>query len=67
VLADSGIAILSEYAGQVLFVVEADTTDRATIDSALDLLPGDQEPQVVLNKNRGRGKVRAPYYKYAAT
>jgi receptor protein-tyrosine kinase len=67
VLADSGTAILSEYAGQVLFVVEADTTDRATIDSALDLLPGDQEPQVVLNKNRGRGKVRAPYYKYAAT
>ena len=67
VLAESGTAILSEYAGQLLFVVEADNTDRATIDAALDLLPGEQEPQVVLNKNRGRGKVRAPYYKYAAT
>ena len=67
VLGDAGTAILSEYAGQILFVVEADSTDRATIDGALDLLPQDQEPQIVLNKNRGRGKMRVPYYKYAAT
>lgn len=65
VLADSGTAILSEYVGQVLFVVEADRTERATIDDALDRLPADHEPQIVLNKNRGRGKVRIPYYKYA--
>lgn len=67
VLGDSGTAILSEYAGQLLFVVEADSTERTTIDTALDLLPSDQEPQVVLNKTRGRGKVRAPYYSYTAT
>ncbi|WP_051432361.1 AAA family ATPase [Rhodovibrio salinarum] len=66
VLADSGTAILSEYAGQVVFVVEADRTDRATIDDALEQMPADLEPQIVLNKNRGRGRVRTPYYKYAA-
>lgn len=66
VLADSGTAILSEYVGQVLFVVEADRTERAIIDDALDRLPADHEPQIVLNKNRGRGKVRVPYYKYAS-
>jgi receptor protein-tyrosine kinase len=64
-LGDSGAAILSEHVGQIVFVVESDNTDRDTIDAALEMIPAEQEPQIVLNKNRGRGQARTPYYKYA--
>jgi receptor protein-tyrosine kinase len=63
-LACAGSTELTRWAGQVLFVVEADRTERAAIDAALDLIPDDCQVQLVLNKNRARASMRAPYYGY---
>jgi len=61
-LAAAEPAVLSELVGQVVLVVEADTTDRLTLEQALDLLPENCEPALVLNKGKSRAGATQLYY-----
>ncbi len=61
-LAAAEPAVLSELVGQVMVVVEADKTDRSTLEQALDLLSEDCEPALVLNKGKSRAGASQLYY-----
>jgi receptor protein-tyrosine kinase len=68
VLMSSAPGVLALHMGQVLFVVEAEKTSQAAIESALTLLSGCDHISMLLNKTRGRGRStkfggRYGYYK----
>jgi len=64
-LSSSDPAVLAEYMGQVLFVIEADATPRDMIQSALERLPARCAVGMVLNKGRSwRSGDQYPYYGY---
>lgn len=64
-LSSSDPAVLAEHVGQVLFIVEADTTPKEMIESALERLPANCSVGLVLNKGRSwRGSGQYPYYGY---
>ncbi len=52
VLATADASALAQHMGQIMFVVEAHKTDRATIQEALDLIGHSQNIAFVLNKTR---------------
>lgn len=53
-LGASEAAVMAEVMGQILLVVEANRTQRANIEEALDILPASSDPALVLNKARSR-------------
>ena len=61
-LAAAEAAVVAEIVGQILVVVEADKTERATLEEALDLLPPAAEPALVLNKGKARTGASQLYY-----
>lgn len=61
-LAAAESAVVGELVGQTLIVVEADRTDRSSLDQALDLLPESPEPSLVLNKGKARAGANQLYY-----
>jgi len=64
-LASSEPAVLAQYMGQILFVIEADSTRRELIETALERLPEGAEIKLILNKGRARlGVGQYPYYGY---
>jgi len=66
VLASSAPGVLALHVGQVLFVVEAERTPQAAVESALSHLSGCEHIGVVLNKTRDHGKAEqmGHYYPY---
>lgn len=66
VLASAEPAILAQWVGQALFVIESDRTDRSAIDKALDGLPETCEVSLLLNKATGRNGGKIAYYAYRA-
>jgi len=56
VLMSSAPGVLALHMGQVLFVVEAEKTSQAAVESALTLLGGCDHINMLLNKTHGRGK-----------
>jgi receptor protein-tyrosine kinase len=66
VLASSAPGVLALHVGQVLFVVEAERTPQAAVESALSHLSGCEHIGVILNKTRDHGKVEqmGHYYPY---
>jgi len=66
VLASSAPGVLALHVGQVLFVVEAERTPQAAVESALSHLGGCEHIGVILNKTRDHGKVEqmGHYYPY---
>lgn len=61
-LACSEPAVLAEHVGQVIFVVEADKTQKHAVENALDLLPPNVEVSMTLNKTRSLIGSSNPYY-----
>jgi receptor protein-tyrosine kinase len=61
-LAASEPVVMAELMGQILFVVEADRTDRGALEESLDLLPDGCDPALVLNKGRSRSGSGELYY-----
>lgn len=66
-LASAEPAILAQWMGQTLFIIESESTDRKAIDQSLELLPETCEVSLLLNKATGRqGASQIPYYAYRA-
>ncbi len=61
-LAASEPVVMAEIMGQTLFVVEADRTQRGSVEEALDLLPEHCDPALVLNRGRSRSGSGELYY-----
>ena len=61
-LAASEPVVMAELMGQTLFVVEADQTERGSVEEALDLLPEHCDPALVLNRGRSRSGSGELYY-----
>ena len=53
-LASTEPVALAQHAGQILLVIDAERTSRSAVDAALDLLPPDQNINLVLNKSASR-------------
>lgn len=54
--------VLTETAGQVVMVVQAETTPQTVVLDALELLEGDASVYLVLNKSTTRSATTAYYY-----
>jgi len=65
-LATTESRVLSTLMGQVIMVVEAEKTQKATVKQALSLLDERQNISLILNKNRKEGGHDYYYYGYAA-
>lgn len=64
-LASSEPSTLAGHMGQVVYVVEADSTPKEAVEHALSLLPRDSRVGMVLNKGRaGTGGSDFSYYGY---
>lgn len=61
-LAASEGPVMAELMGQILFVVEAERTGRETLIDALDLLPPDADPALILNKGHSKSGFGSLYY-----
>ncbi len=65
-LATTESRVLSTLMGQVIMVIEAEKTQKATVKQALSLLDDKQNISLILNKNRKEGGHDYYYYGYAA-
>ena len=52
-LATPQTQVLAEHVGQVVFVIEAGSTEQSQVEEAIDLLAEDQAVGIVINKSEG--------------